>query len=681
MADIKTGVILSLKDLLSQGMHKAAGAASGFADKTLGAVEKIDKALSGTAAKLAAFGLTLSVGAAAKGIIELDHRMTRLGLTANASAEQVAKIKQSIFDIAQSQDVKVDPTEILAGLEVVMEKVGDIKFVEENIKNLGLAIQATGEGGAPIGDILSEFAKFGYTAQDVTKLMDDLVAQGDQGAFTFAEFAKNAPAVFSAYSAIGNTPEHMKKANAAMQILVAGTKSSDVAVTALNSTMNELADPEKQKKLRQLGISVRDSGGNFRDFNDIMFDIVNKAKEMGNADFFGTIFGSVSMQAVRSYMTQGERMYAGLIDLGDTAGTLQGKSAVMAKTLQSNITNLQTAFGNFADSNLTKPLEHLTGLLNKLAEDPERLKKVFTGIAVGIGAIAAVKGIAGISRLVGSLAQLKGGRINIAESLNMAQAMPVYVTNWGGGAGIPGLGGLGSGGPAQQAQLAKGNPLVNAQNAVGNITPGQYATGATVAGIGAAFVAIPNMINELEEIKQNEELTDKERGRAKGGAIGAAGGSIAGAAAGGAAGIAAGAAAGAAVGSVVPVLGTAVGALVGAGIGALGMWLGGKAGRAIGEGIGGALADDGSKRTAAPFQPSPYTFGIGLPSYALPAQITRPGTGGIAPVKAELEGRAVMDVNVNLSGERPAARVLVRNNSIYNMRFNTGNAFQARMVP
>ncbi|GHV20789.1 hypothetical protein FACS189494_05230 [Spirochaetia bacterium] len=95
---------------------------------------------------------------------------------------------------------------------------------------------------------------------------------------------------------------------------------------------------------------------------------------------------------------------------------------------------MQTAFNSFADSNLTKPLSYLTNLLNKLAEDPERIKKVFSGIAMGIGAIAAVKGIAGISRLVGSLSQLKSGNLNITESLNMASAMPVYVTNWGGGA-------------------------------------------------------------------------------------------------------------------------------------------------------------------------------------------------------------------------------------------------------
>jgi TP901 family phage tail tape measure protein len=424
-------------------MNKAAGAASGFAQKTLGAVEKVDSAISGTAAKLAAFGLTFSVGAAAKGIIEMDHRMTRMGLSANASAEQVSKMKQAIFDVAQASDIKIDPTKILSGLEVIGSQTSDFQYAEENIRNIALAIQATGESGESMGALFSEFKKFGYSVDQISSLMDDMVAQSDQGAFTFAEFAKAAPAVFSAYSAIGTSPEHIKKANAAMQILVAGTKSPEIAVTALNATMNELSDPEKQKKLRALGIRVRDSSGDFRDFNDIMFDIVGKANKMGNADLFGSIFGSVSMQAIRSYMTQGERMYESLIDLGDTTGFLQEKSAKMAGTLQSNLLNLQTAFSRFADSNLTKPLEALTELLNKFAEDPERIKKVFTGIAIGIGAIAAVKGIAGITRLIGSISQLKSGNVNITESLSMAQAMPVYVTNWGSNTGMPGIGSAG----------------------------------------------------------------------------------------------------------------------------------------------------------------------------------------------------------------------------------------------
>ena len=187
---------------------------------------------------------------------------------------------------------------------------------------------------------------------------------------------------------------------------------------------------------------------------------------------------------------------------------------------------------------------------------------------------------------------------------------------------------------------------------------------------------------------------------------------------GGAAGIAVGAAAGAAIGSVVPILGTAVGALAGAGIGALGMWLGGKAGRAIGEGIGEAVAPD--ETAAAPAQdvtvnqitagavpapplvpgsvtnttynqatynqyqqavtPSSYLTGIvpaPIPAQILPPQLMRTETA-LAPQNVEIGGQAVMDVNVNLSGERPTAQVAVRNNTMPYMRFNTGNRGEAR---
>ena len=744
--EIKAGVEISLRDLFSSGMSKAAGAASGFAQKTLGAIEKIDQAISGTAAKLAAFGLTLSVGAAAKGIIELDHRMTRLGLSVNASAEQVSKLKNAVFDAAQAPDVKIDPTNLLDGIETIISGTNDLKYAEDNIRNVALAIQATGESGDSIGAIFTEFQKFGYTSDQISSLMDDMVAQANEGAFSLGNFAKAAPQIFSVYQNIGTAPENIKKANAALQILNAGMKSPEKAVSAFNAAMGELADPEKQKKLSRLGVRVRDSGGNFRDFNDIMFDIVAKADELGSTDRFNSIFSASTMQAMRSYMAHGERMYESLTNLGDTAGLLQDQSAAMAKTLESNIKNLQTAFYKLADSGLTKPLAALTELLNKFSEDPERVKKTFEGIAIGIGAIAAVKGIAGITRLVGGLSQLKGGKVNITESLSMASAMPVYVTNWGSGSGIPGIG---SAGQVQQQVLNQGNPLTTAQT---NIKPAQVAGLGIAAGVAVASVKIPQMMNELAEIKQNEDLTDKERGKAKGGAIGDATGSIAGATGGAVAGtllaaLAGGAVAGTAIGTAVPGLGNLVGLLVGAGIGAAGFYFGGKAGRAIGEGIGESLADDGSGQPQKKQKAGSYWGGgfemppreqaaqartpeqnafdtamqawrsqgsqartpdgagqpqkkqsavsywggfempsmqqpdqIRIPESALPPQMAKTGTIIAPPAKAELEGNATLEVNVNISEERATARVNVKNNSAPLNIHPTGNARLARTL-
>ncbi|MDR0583603.1 MAG: hypothetical protein LBG57_04550 [Treponema sp.] len=635
--EITAGVLLKLKDQLSSQIHGAGISVQGFADKAVGVADRVNRAFSGLAGTLGTLGVSVGALSAVKSTIDLDNRMARLGLTANASAAEVNELKRQIFVTAQMPDIKLDTDSIISALEVVMTKTGDLGFVENNVRNIALAIQASGESGDAMGAVFSEFAKFGYTMEEILPLMNDLIAQGDQGAFTFGEFAKNAPAVFSAYSIIGTTPEHIRKASAAMQILMAGTKSADIAVTVLNSTMAELSDPEKQEKLRMLGIDVRDLATNeFRDFNDIMFDIVAKAEEMGNADFFGTIFGTTSMQAFRAYITQGERMYDNLVNLGDTAGLLEQKSATMADTLKSNLQNLQTAFLSFADKSLTGPLQDLANLLNKLAEDPEKVEDAIRNITLTLGALAAVRVGAGVVSLLASLNSLKGGNLNVSGPANAGggAGIPVHVTNWGGSGGPPGPSGIpttppgglvdqygrplasgagippppalpATGGRAQQA-LAAGRTALR--------SPRTIATGVG-AGLAAAWYEIPEMLDTLHDIERDETLTDREKGAAKGGAIGDASGSIVGAAGGAIAGgvlaaMATSALAGTALGTAIPGLGNIAGLIIGAGVGAAGYYFGGKAGRAAGTVIGGAVAGDDESAARSPRIIDPaYNYG------------------------------------------------------------------------
>ena len=615
MNEIKAGVLLSLKDKFSQGIKDAGGTVQKFASSAASAIQGIDKAFSGLGTAAGALGVSLSVGAAAKEIIQLDSRLTRIGLTADASAEQVNQLKQKVFEAASDSKIKIDTSSINDALDVVMTKTGDLKYTEDNIRNIAIAIQATGEQGASIGSVFAEFQKFGYTADQITKLMDDMVKQGDQGAFTFGEFAKAGSAVISAYSPIGTAPEDIKRANAAMQIIMMGTKNAEIAVTALGSAMAELSSPDKQQKLMAIGVRVRDESGKFRDFNDIMADLLKVSEKVGNTDFLGNIFGQTSMQAIRAYGNFYEDMYPKLMDLGDTTGAMENKSATMANTLAANLQQVQTAFVRFADAKLTEPLEKLTDLLNKLAEDPEAFNRIFTGIAVGIGSIAAVKGISSVINIVSSIASLKkgGGNLNIGSNIGGA-GMPVYVTNWGGKAGASPFPSSGAAGNQPVGKTPTGQPAGTplnsgsqgntfqkmggaANQALRNTTKTQMAMGGAAAGIGAALVAIPNAVNEVSEINADETLSQHDKTVKKGGAIGDAAGTVVGATVGGAAGVAAGAAAGAAIGSIVPGLGTAIGALVGAGIGALGGWLGGKAGRAIGEGIGSTVAGDDEEQT------------------------------------------------------------------------------------
>lgn len=647
MADVKASVLLTLKDLYSKELGKMGTATKKFSSDTLAAVNKIDGVFSGMKTKLGAIGVSLSLGAASNQIIDLDARLTRMGMTADASAEQVNRLKQKIFEAAQDPNIKIDPSKIVDALDVVMTKTGSLEYVEANIKNIAVALQASGAAGEEMGDVFSEFQKKGFAAAEISQLMDDLVKQGDQGEYTFQKFAKTGKAVLSSYSTIGSTVEDVKKLNAVMQILVADTKNEELAATALDAVIAELSDPNKQEKLGIIGVHVRDSAGEFRDLAKIMDDVLAVAQKEGNIDFLSEVFGVTSMKAVRAFQNYGKNYKKLTEGLGDTTGALEAKSARMAGTMKANLQNLQTTFLKFADTNLAKPLERLNDLLSYLAEKPERLEKVFNTIKYGLGAIVAVKGLAKVSGFIGSISggirTLTGGGMQAAlggalpgNGAGAASGLPVFVTNMG-------QGGMGASGNAADPALSGGKPAGSRLS---------FRQGAGIAGIAAlssALVAVPQMLGELNDIDNNPELKGKEKSKAKGGAVGAAVGSIGGAAA--------GALAGAAIGSVVPVIGTAIGGLVGGAIG----WFGGKLGRTVGEKIGEAVGKDEVIPESAAVREELETV------QQLPA----------TPVTAELTGNAVMDLNISLSGERPTVSAKVQRNSTP-FQYNTGRIQEAR---
>lgn len=662
MADIKTGVLLSLRDKFSQEIKGAGAATQKFASTAMSAVNKVDSVFSGMTAKLGALGVSLSLGAASNQIIDMDARLTRIGMTAGASAEQVNKLKQKIFEAAQDPNIKMDPSKIVDAIDVVMTKTGNLEYVNDNIRNVAVALQAAGASGEEMGDVFSEFQKNNFSADEISKLMDDLVKQGDQGEYTFQKFAKTGKAVLSAYSPIGNTVEDVKKLNAVMQILVAGTKNEEAAVTSLDAIMSELADPQKQEKLGLIGVAVRDSAGKFRDLADIMQDTLAVAEKEGNADFLGEIFGMSSMKAVRAFQQYGKNYKKLTDDLGDTTGALEAKSARMSGTMKANLQNLQTTFLKFADTNLAKPLERLNDLLSYLSENPERMEKVFNTIKYGLGAIVAVKGLATLSGFISTISNgiknLTGGKMQTALGLGQgaASGMPVYVTNMG-QSGLGAANGMPQGTGAGATQTLGSIMNANARN---------FRAGAIQAGVlqtvTTGAVKTLAAIDEVRSINANENLSEKQKARGKGGAIGDAIGTTVGTGLGVAAGAFAAGKIGAMIGTAIaPGIGTAIGGVIGMAGGAAVGWLGGKLGRKAGEAIGGAFSRD---------KVVPQTE-------AIKEELTSMERLPQAQQTAKLEGTAVMDLNVNLTGDKPTVSAAIRSNSTPFI-YNTGRVVEAR---
>lgn len=401
----------------------------------------------------------------AKMVADLELRFTRLGIQANEGADAVNALKKQIYDAAQAPDIRVDPGEITSAIEAIIEKTGDLKFARDNIRNIGLAIQATGAQGGAIGDIMAEFQKMGLVdPKKVLETIDTLNLQGKEGAFTLANLAALGPRVVTAYTAMGRSgPQAMREMGAALQVIRMGTGEARQAATAFEAVMRTLSDAEKIKQLKELaGIDVFDperlkKGERvLRPINELMAEIIQKSG--GDMVKLGQVFDAEAMRAFNQ--AAGEFKRTGKLDTLDKFMRVQGDgkatlddSARAAKTASAAMTNLYTAWKKFADESLTGPIQTLADALNALGS--ETTGKIIKGLAIG----GAVLGGAVLARKTYNAGKglFGGGAAGAATGVlgGMPLPLPVYVVNkhmsltpdtWGGATagGAAGAAGRGS---------------------------------------------------------------------------------------------------------------------------------------------------------------------------------------------------------------------------------------------
>lgn len=444
MSDLKTSVIIDLKGNLEQRAQRYSRSMNKFATRGQRSLRMLGRTADRTGRMLDRMGnrytgILTGAGAVGTGkmVIDLQTRFTRLGIQANKSADEMNRLKTEIYDTASAPDIRVDPGQITSAIEAIVEKTGDLEFARDNIRNIGLAIQATGAQGGAIGELMAEFQKMGIKApQEVLKSIDTLNVQGKEGAFTLENLASLGPRVITAYTSMGRTgTDALKEMGAALQVVRMGTGNSEQAATAFEATLRALADPKKIKQLEKVGISLFDAkqleqGKRvLRPINELMIEIIEKSK--GDKTKLGLIFDA---EAVRAFnQAAGEFQRTGSVNSlgkfmqvqGDGATTMKD-SARAAKDASAALTNLFTAWKRFADESLTEPIQDAADLLNSISS--ETTGKVIKGAVItGISALVAGKAYGLGSRLFGKGKKGAGG---LGGGLGgMPLPLPVYVVN------------------------------------------------------------------------------------------------------------------------------------------------------------------------------------------------------------------------------------------------------------
>ncbi len=450
MADMNASVLLTLKNRLSGGIKTAGRDINSFARTGQSALGRLNKAISGTAGKLGAIGGGLGLTMAAKGVIDLEKKMVRLGTQAGKSASEMAALKKRIFDVSRNNKIKIDSSQLLGAVDAIIERTGDMDFVEANMESIAASIQASGASGESIGGLFAEFQKMGLGAKEALAAIDTLTIQGKNGAFTLENLAALGPRVINAYTATGRSgTQALTEMGAVLQVIRRGTGSSEQAATSFEALMRSLTDGAKQKKLKAMGISVYDTAGKFRSITEIMQDVVRKSK--GDLKSLGAIFDSEAIRAFNAAISEFQRTGATsslseFLQMQGKGSTIFADSARNSNTMAANLTNLKTAFADFADDNLAEPLEKVSNVISSLTpEDFDRwmngAKKIALGFIALKGAGAVVGTLSSVAGLVSGARRMKGGKSLPGGLSGAAGAMPVFVANMPGGGMLGDTGG------------------------------------------------------------------------------------------------------------------------------------------------------------------------------------------------------------------------------------------------
>jgi len=463
MGDLRTSVILDLSGNLQSRAKAFSGSLQRLGHQGHKSMQILGRGISVADRGLQRLGnryTALLTGAAGIGTFKmignLEERFVRLGIDASASAEKMDELKKKIFEVAKAPDIRLDPGQILAAIELIIQKTGDLSFTEENIRNIGLAIRAAGAEGSAVGAVAAEFQKQKFIAKEVAEAMDVLLVQGKEGAFAFRDLASLGPRIFPSYFAATarRGVAAVKEVGAVLQAANQAIGEPSSTVTSFSALLRELNDPQKRKLLKGKGIKIFEPGSTkvLRSVPDIMEDVVKKTR--GSLSQINSIFGDeasrVFEQAVAEFQNTGNvESLKRFLDVQADGTTMMKDAADAAKTFNASLTYLYTIWQKFSDSHLSDSIKSLADSLNGLNSDTvERWMKLGGYIAAITGGMVVASKLGHFGADAYKLGKfiLKGKGGNAAATAAGALGgggmtpIPVYIVNapgsTGAGAGV-----------------------------------------------------------------------------------------------------------------------------------------------------------------------------------------------------------------------------------------------------
>lgn len=367
----------------------------------------------------------------------LDRELTRMGITAGKTREQMG----GILDLAQDVSFKVgvDTSDVLGAFKEINARSGDLDLAVKNTENIGNAVAASGATGESIGGLIADFLKLNIKTKEETLLaLDGLNRLGKEGAFELKDAAERLPASLSMYAAAGG-----KGVKGAMDVMTLAEVAMDVtanrekASTAVENFITDLQNPKVISTLEKNGIQVFDAKGKIRPLPAILQETAQRSAKDG-AKKQGGYLTSTGFNQDSVRLIQGVSSEAGAAKLKNYVQIVaDGKSilddaAYASRDFTSATQRLSTATEKFTNTQLARPVQELADALNSVdKETVENWMEIGKNVALVTGGVIAARKVFQVSKGAWDIfggGKSKGIPNGIADVFGSA-VTPVYVTN------------------------------------------------------------------------------------------------------------------------------------------------------------------------------------------------------------------------------------------------------------
>lgn len=332
--------------------------------------------------------------------MEFDQTMSKVGAVSQASAEDLAKLREQARELGASTVWSASQAaEGMTYLAMAGFKTDDMLKAMPGMLSLASA------GAVDLGsaaDIASNMLTgFNLKADEIGRVGDVMVNTFTNSNTSLSSLGETMKYVAPVASSLGVSIE--ETAAMAAKLGDAGIQGS-MAGTGLRAVMNRLAasTPKGTELIKRLGVSVKDASGEMRPMADILGDLgkgLSKFSGKDKAKILSDIFGVEAMSAATVLIDQATNgSLKDFTTMVSKSGAASRVASEQTNNLTGDLANLNSAWeelylilSDTVSPALRQVTQWMTGVITTVgdfAKKHETLTKVLAGAVGAVGAVA-----------------------------------------------------------------------------------------------------------------------------------------------------------------------------------------------------------------------------------------------------------------------------------------------------